>query len=56
MKVEDGFVIGMNLTGNYLNFYWSLVWPVVESYWVTCLYLFKLLKNGIPIPVAKFMT
>lgn len=46
----------MDLTGNYFNFYWSLVWPVVESYWITCLYLFKLLKNNIASPAPKFMS
>jgi hypothetical protein len=56
VKIDDGFVIAMNLAGNYFNFYWSLVWPVVESYWITCLYLFKLLKNVSAIPAPKFMT
>jgi hypothetical protein len=56
LRVEEGFAIGMNLTGNYFSFYWSLIWPVVESYWITCLYLFKLLKNSGAIPAPKFMT
>jgi hypothetical protein len=56
IKIDDGYAMAMNLTGNYFNFYWSLVWPVVESYWITCLYLFKLLKNATAIPAPKFMT
>jgi hypothetical protein len=49
-------VVGLDLTGNYYAFYWSLVWPVVEAYWITCLYLFKLLKNVAAMPVTKFLT
>ncbi len=45
IKVDSDLVVGMNLTGNHFTFYWSLVWPVVESYWITCLYMFKLLKT-----------
>ncbi len=41
--------------GNYFTFYGSLIWPIIESYWITCLYLFKL-KNKKPIPLEKLQT
>lgn len=56
IKVESEAVVGINLTGNYFTFYWSLVWPVVESYWITCLYMFKLLKTTTVLTSAKFLT
>lgn len=56
IKVENDIVVGMNLTGNYFTFYWSLVWPVVESYWITCLYMFKLLKSTTVLTSTKFLS
>lgn len=56
IRIEDDFVIGLDLTGNFYTFYWSLVWPIVESYWITCLYLFKLLKNTTSMPSPKFLS
>ena len=55
VRVQDGCVVAQDISGNFYNFYWSLVWPVVESYWGVCLYLFKLLKNP-PISADKLNT
>lgn len=46
---EGEKVKGGDLEGNYFQFYWSLVWPVVESYWMACLYLFKLTSTTLPL-------
>lgn len=55
-RLQNDSIIGVNLEGNYFNFYWSLIWPIVESYWITCLYLFKLNKTSNPIPISKIYT
>jgi hypothetical protein len=39
----------------YFSFLCSLVWPLVESYWLTTLYLFNLDKLKTSIPVAKIV-
>ncbi len=56
IKIDGDIVIGKNLTGNHFTFYWSLVWPVVESYWITCLYMFKLLKTTTVLTSTKFLS
>lgn len=54
--VENNLIVAINLEGNYYSFYWSLVWPIVDSYWITCLYLFKLNKATAAIPLPKLYT
>ena len=56
IKVHDSKIKAVNpTTSNYYSFYWNLIWPVVESYWTTCLYLFKLEKNGPSMPLPKLL-
>lgn len=45
-----------NPESNLFSFYCSLVWPVVESYWISCLYLFKLSKDSLVLPLAKLQS
>ena len=42
-----------NPESNMFSFLCSLVWPVIESYWIACLYLFKLMKDGVALPLEK---
>jgi glycerol-3-phosphate O-acyltransferase len=39
----------------YYTFLCSLIWPLVESYWLTSLYLFNLEKLKTSIPMAKLV-
>lgn len=41
---------GRALESNFFQLYHSLVWPVVESYWIACLYLFKLTSSALALP------
>jgi hypothetical protein len=55
---QEGYVmLGSegNPDGNLFVLYGSLIWPIIECYWITCLYFFKL-KNQKPIPIEKFLT
>ena len=56
LEEDDTLIKAINLTSNYYNFYWSLIWPVVESYWVTCLYLFKLESTSEPMALTKLIS
>lgn len=39
-----------------VSFYCSLIWPIVESYWICVLYYFKLIKDNIVIETAKLQS
>lgn len=49
LEVQEGKVRGKTLDNIYFQFYWSLVWPIAESYWIACLYLFKLASTALPL-------
>ena len=54
--VNSEKILVENPDNNLFNLYGSLVWPVVESYWITCLYLFKLKKDNITLDLAKLQS
>jgi hypothetical protein len=56
--LEDGYVMlgpEGQPNGNLFVLYGSLIWPIIECYWIACLYFFKL-KNQKPIPIEKFLS
>lgn len=55
LVVQDGNVMTMVANENHFSFCCSLIWPVVESYWITCLYLFKLKQSSSPMAMGKFL-
>ena len=53
---SEGLFCLLQPEGNLLSFYCSLIWPIVETYWVSCLYLFKLLKDNLILQTAKLQS
>lgn len=45
-----------NPESNIFMFYCSLIWPVVESYWICVLYLFKLVRDKRSIETTKLLS
>lgn len=62
LKKETGENEGKTYVGinspdsNIFVFYCSLVWPVVESYWICVLYFFKLIKDNISMEMPKLQS
>ena len=52
----EGLFCLLQPEGNFLSFYCSLIWPIVETYWVSCLYLFKLLKDNLILETPKLQS
>lgn len=54
--IRDGVLVRSNERKSiYYTFLCSLVWPLVESYWLTSLYLFNLEKLKTSIPITKLV-
>lgn len=55
--IEDKKYVGIkNPDSNIFMFYCSLVWPIVESYWICVLYFFKLVKDNVGMEMAKLQS
>ena len=39
----------------FCNFLCSLIWPIVESYWLTCVYMFTLKENKKHVVVLSLL-
>ena len=54
--IKNDKIASIDLSSKYIAFYCSFIWPLVESYWITSLYLFKLLKNKKSLPMPTFLS
>lgn len=54
--IRDGIKVRSNEKKSfYYTFLCSLIWPLVESYWLTSLYFFNLDKLKTSIPIMKLV-
>ena len=55
MITAHGMTIVANTNSELANIICSLVWPLVESYWMVLLYLFKLHKQSLSVQYSVLL-